>query len=218
MRNNNTLNFDNLSQYENVIHGVSTREFGSMKNEDGMPNGDNIDKFIKSLGLSKRGICMHQVHGANVRVVRSIKDLNIGEADGMVTNIKNISICVLVADCLPVLFFDPVRVAIGVGHGGRRGLQKKIMKNMIEKMESEFASDPEDIIVGIGPGVEKDCYEVYKELMDIRKIAKDQLLEAGVLEKNIEDMNVCTKCNMDKFYSYRGGDEYGRFAGVVCLK
>jgi polyphenol oxidase len=218
MRDINILRFDNLSSVGNVVHGISTRAFGSMKNADNSLNIDNIDKFAHELGISEKSICMHQVHGSNVEVVNDGYVMDSKGTDGLITNKTNTPLCVLVADCLPLLFYDKQKEIIGIGHGGRRGLEKGIIKNVVEKMKSEFGSDPSDIIVGIGPGIEKNCYEVDGELMDIKKIAKDEFLRAGILEKNIEDMQICTKCNSDKFYSYRSGDGTDRFSAVISLK
>lgn len=217
MRNRNILRFDNLSEIGNVVHGISTRSFGSMKNTDNSLNKENLDKFIKELGISEKSVCMHQVHGSKVEVVKDGYMMDLKDADGLITNKINVPLCVLVADCLPLLFYDKQKKIIGVGHGGRRGLEKGIIKNVIGKMKSAFGSDPWDIIVGIGPGIEKNCYEVEGKLMDIKKIAKDELLREGISENNIEDMQICTKCNPDKFYSYRGGDVTDRFVTVISL-
>lgn len=213
----NFYEFKHLSKFENIRHGISTREAGSMKNEDNSPNRTNLDTFLRSLDLPNNAVCMEQVHEGNVGIVGDSEIPLIQNTDGLITNERRFAICVLTADCLPLLFYDSKKHVIGVAHGGRKGLTKGIIKNMLRKFKTDFKSNPKDILVGIGPGIEKKCYEVEGEFLDIRKIANDQLLNEGILAENIENVNHCTRCRIDEFYSYRGGDGYKRFASVISL-
>jgi polyphenol oxidase len=213
----NVFRFEKLLGFRDIAHGVSTKDVGTMKNEDSTVSQSGIKRFLKFLNLSEEAVCMKQVHGGDVAVVKDKIDFQISSVDGLITNIKNIPLLVFVADCLPILFYDPRKGVVGVGHAGRKGLQSGVIKNIIEKYKSEFGSSPEDIIVGIGPGIEKKCYKVDGELLDIREIANEQLLSEDIKNENIENMDICTKCNMDKFYSYRGGDKDDRFAAVISM-
>jgi len=213
-----TFKFKNLSKHKNIVHGISTRKFGSMKNEDGSINKKNLKNFLESLGLAKNSVSMGQIHSGNVEIVSTNTKTIFKNTDGLITNRKDIFLCVLTADCLPVLFYNPKNKIIGIAHCGRKGLQNKIIENIIDKFKSVFGSDPKNIIVGIGPGIEKKCYEVDGKLIDIIKIATESLLRTGIRQKNIEIIDICTKCNMREFYSYRGGNKYKRFASVICLK
>lgn len=211
------LKFDNLLRFTNLLLGISTKEFGSMKHEDNSINRENLDNFTASLGISAAGVTMHQVHGADVEVVKSAGELSVGKADGMITNIKNVPLCVLVADCLPILFYDNRNKVIGLAHSGRRGLESGVIRGVIDKMKQEFGSNARDIIVGIGPGIEMKCYEVEGHLINLSKMAQNNLLDAGVMTENIENLNICTKCNKENFYSFRRGDISDRFAVVISL-
>ncbi|HVF69218.1 MAG TPA: polyphenol oxidase family protein [Xanthomonadales bacterium] len=209
--------FKSLTQQKDITHGISTREFGSVKKEDSSINMANLENFLTNLNLPPQGICMEQVHSTNVSEVENNDRFLIPNSDGLITNQKNIPLCVVTADCLPILFFDYEKKIIGVGHGGRKGLLAGIIKNVVEKFKKDYNSDPANIIVGIGPGIEKKCYEVDGQLMDLRKMAHEMLLEEGVRVENIEDLDMCTKCNKDLFYSYRGGDNLQRFVTVISL-
>jgi copper oxidase (laccase) domain-containing protein len=135
----------------------------------------------------------------------------------LITDKKNVPLAVVTADCLPVLLFDPVKKVVGVLHAGRKGLLEGVISNTVQMFEKEFGSEPKDILVGIGPGIEKKCYEVEGEMVDIRHQAHFFLRAEGILKEHIEDLDFCTKCNMDRFYSYRGGDDTQRFASVISL-
>ena len=145
---------------------------------------------------------------------------------------------VMVADCTPVLFFDPLHKAIGVAHAGRAGAFGNIVKNVVETMRSEYGSKPEDIIICIGPAIGVCCYEVGVEIyeaskgefgyafeiregsyyLDINKILLSQLKKCGIQEQNIQNDRVCTACNTQKYFSYRAEGDTGRFAGILMLR
>lgn len=210
------VKFKKLENQKNIIHGISMKEFGSMKNTDNTINRKNLESFLANLSLPKIGICMEQVHGGNVAVVSDKNKLLIENTDGLVTDKKNIPLCVLTADCLPLLFFDIKKEVIGIAHGGRKGLKLGIVENVVKEFIQQFGSDPRDIIVGMGPGIEKNCYEVEGAFMDIRKMTINSLLASGVLMENIESLDICTKDSSD-FYSYRNGDDTNRFVSVISL-
>jgi polyphenol oxidase len=209
--------FNLFNQFSNIKHGISTKDFGTMKDENGNINRSNLNRFLNSLKLPENGVCMQQVHGKNIKKVENENDLFVKGTDGLITQVKNISLCVATADCLPILFYDKVNNVIGIAHVGRKGLVAGIIKNMIKQFINNYNSDPKNIIVGIGPGIEKECYWVDSEFIDIRALAIGDLIKSGIDEENIENIGLCTKCNKDKFYSYRGGDRYDRFISTISL-
>lgn len=81
-------------------------------------------------------------------------------ADAVVTNRKGLLIGVLVADCVPLLLYDPVHRVIGAVHAGWRGTAAGIVKNTIRMFISRFNSNPREMVVAIGPGIKQCCYEV----------------------------------------------------------
>jgi polyphenol oxidase len=213
----NVLRFNIFSEYKNIAHAVSTRDFGSMKNTDNTLNKENLKKFLTFLNLSSNAVAMNQVHGGNVAVIDDNSGSLIENTDGLVTSQKNVPLCVVTADCLPLIFYDPEKMAVGVAHAGRRGLAAGVISQTIEKFITKFNSNPKKILVGIGPGIEKKCYEVDGEFVDIRAMATADLIEKDIEEKNIENIDICTKCDTDNFFSYRGGDGTRRFATVIAL-
>lgn len=209
--------FQNLQKYNGVVNGISTRDFDSMKKDDGKIDRENLGELLEVLKLSGAIVCMGQVHSADVAIVGNSYQMLIENTDGLITDKKNISLCVMTADCLPIMFLDVKKDIIGVAHAGRIGLEKGIIKNILQKFKEDFGSDTSDIKVGVGPGIEKKCYEINGEFVDIRKTANELLKKEGILEDNIENLDICTKCNKNDFYSYRGGDEALRFASVISL-
>jgi len=154
--------------------------------------------------------------------------------DAIVTNILNKNIVVQVADCQAVLLYEPVRRVVANVHAGWRGSTNNIIKRTIEVMEQNFGCDSRDIVAGISPSLGPCCAEfinyrqeiptVYWKYKDDRdhfdfwSISRSQLWDAGVRDENIDLGRVCTKCDTDIFFSYRGEGTTGRFASVIGLK
>lgn len=236
----NVLRSKNLLAYPQITQAVSTSEFGTMKKEDGQVHHANLLKFVKKMTKSSIAICMHQIHSGNVQIVENSRELVLADTDSLVTNQHNLALTVVIADCLPVFFFDPEKQVIGIAHAGRKGLLQHILQNTLDVFIKNFQSDPKDILVSIGPGIEKKCYEVNKEIisefhdafpdfqkyydttksayyLDLTSIAVQSLQKGGILREHIETSDICTKCT-NELYSYRRGDQTERIAGIITLE
>ncbi|MBA3723277.1 MAG: peptidoglycan editing factor PgeF [Candidatus Levybacteria bacterium] len=156
--------FQNLSNFPTIKHAVSTKAFDSMKKEDLSIHHGNLMKFGKTVDLKSIPLCMDQVHSGTVALIENDREIVIPKSDGMVTKQKNLPLAIITADCLPILFYDQQKNVIGAAHAGTKGLLKNIIANTVQQMHSTFDSNPKDIIVGIGPGIEKKCYEVGEEV------------------------------------------------------
>ncbi|HCX64969.1 MAG TPA: peptidoglycan editing factor PgeF [Eubacteriaceae bacterium] len=166
----------------------------------------------------------------------------IGDYDAMITNRRNISLVALFADCVPLFFLDPIHKAIGLAHAGWKGTMAHIGAKTLQKMNQAFDTDPKTCLVGIGPSIGPCCFETEKNvvdsihenyrqptlfyqkisgkkyLVDLWKLNKASLLEQDVPEKNISVSEICTLCNKDLFFSYRGDQgRTGRMAAFLSL-
>jgi len=176
---------------------------------------------------------MEQIHSNIVKTVSP--DSNVQTCDALITDQLNTPLMVMVADCIPILFYDHTKKVIGVAHAGRAGTFENISGNTINKMIENYSCDPKDIEVVMGPSIEKCCYEVSQELanqtatlfgeeyvnernIDLQGINKKQLIEMGVKDTNITTEQICTKCSSEPYFSYRKDKKCGRFAGVIMMK
>lgn len=180
---------------------------------------ENLKKLTQSIGFPTAPvITCRQVHQKKIIKVDLQKttpqEIRGMSGDGLITNQPNVIIAVLMADCLPLLFIDKKKKAIGAIHAGRKGTMASIAKAAIEQMKTHFGTMPENLIIGIGPGIKKCCYEV-----DILEANLKQVIETGVLKENIFILNQCTFCRKDLFFSYRADNrKTGRMIGFVMLK
>lgn len=171
--------------------------------------------------IGKSTLFMKQSHSNQVVVVTD--HLSIPEADGIVTNNKEIALAVRIADCLPVLMYSDHAVA--AVHVGRKGLLNKVAVNAVVAMK-KFGSSPISALVG--PHICGDCYEVDAQMYE--EIVKDHPatggkvnhlnlfagLKAQLPEITLTNLGLCTKENSD-YFSYRSGDLTGRQVGVISL-
>jgi polyphenol oxidase len=108
---------------------------------------------------------VRQVHGREVRVVRSIDDPRaaaaaIPDGDAVVTNAPGGAVGVMVADCVPVLLADRQGRAVGAVHAGWRGTCAGIATASIEALRREFGVPADQLVAAIGPSIGREHYEV----------------------------------------------------------
>lgn len=146
------------------------------------------------------------------------------EADGHAIAARGLAAMVLTADCIPVVL--GARGAVAAVHAGWRGLADGVLEEGVLALREVGGRG--DVAAIVGPCAGACCYEVGEEvhaalgglhrdgrLIDLRAIAHERLLEAGVAE--VRDVHACTICD-ERFFSYRReGARAGRQAGVAWL-
>jgi len=160
-------------------------------------------------------------------------------ADAVVTKRKGLALGVRVADCLPILLYDTRNNVVGAVHAGWRGTAAGILSKTVRLLKSRFGSQPEDILMAIGPSIKGSCYAVGKDVADAiadaaaescitavgRNIYADlpeanrlQAVNAGIAAINIWISDECTHCMPDRFHSYRiRKSDTGRQYGIIAL-
>jgi len=238
--------FENLARTEGVDHKIFTRNAGCSQTPFATLNisfgiGDDQKavagnrELISGIMGTGEMIYLHQVHGREIAVLgRDGKADNIPiTADAVVTDRPREFLVVQVADCQPVLMVDPVRKVVANVHSGWRGSIQNIIGRTVGAMQLHCGCRPEDILVGIGPSLGPCCAEFihwqseipekfwgYKDgddHFDFWTISFDQLVAAGIPERNIESSRMCTRCRTRDFFSYRAEKKTGRFAAVIGL-
>lgn len=217
---------------------------------------ENRRRFLSAVGLDfDRLVTAQQTHSDRVAVVTA-SDAGRGSrvyaegfdnTDALVTNVPGLPLMVFVADCTPVLLFDPVKQAVGAVHAGWRGSCDSIAARAVEAMTEAFGSRPEDILASIGPSINGADYEVGSELaeiftarfgedvtrergfvlregfgkehLDLWAVNQYVLEQVGVPKENICNANVSTDSNHELFFSFRHDNgETGRLGAVIALK
>ena len=235
------ITFSSLSSFSQLVHGISTRKYGSIK-QKGVVFTDNLENFLDAFSPPFCEVVFtRQVHGKDVLSVTNAPDKVLDNADGLITTSPGFFIGIATADCLPILFFDTKQQRIAVIHAGYKGILKGIIEETLT-LYKEKGSDPTDILVGIGPGIGVCCYNVpqyrvvdfeqtysFEEMyekrdgeyfLDLKNIARAILNKHGVSASHIETVPFCTKCDNNLFFSFRGDtkETFGEFATIIGLR
>ncbi|EEJ52288.1 peptidoglycan editing factor PgeF [Oribacterium sinus] len=248
-------------------HGFSTRKGGVSKEhlaslnlsfsvEDAKENvlenfrriGERFGKTPEDFVLSKQS---HETKvlkvGTKDRGKGITKDRDYEGIDALITDEKGIILSCFSADCVPILFYDPIHKTVGACHSGWRGTKGKILQNVVEEMRKHFSSNPAEILIAIGPSICKEQYVVSEDLAlsfledypdlgedtasPIQRISKDKFqldlwdlnrriaLDSGIKEEHISISGYCTMENPELFFSHRYSQgKRGLQGAFICLK
>ena len=222
--------------------GVSKGHFSSLNTgrsttDDKNDVEENRKLFFSDLGLDESDAALsYQVHGCEILKVENACREN--GYDALITNKRNLTLIVSIADCTPILIHDPIKNVIAAIHAGWRGTVSEIVLKTIHKMKSEYFSSPTDCKMYIGPCICFDHFEVGIEVaahfqgnlkrigtyndkyfVDLKSANKNQGLLAGIPENNIEVSELCTFCEENLFFSHRRDKgNTGRMIAVIRMK
>ncbi len=143
-------------------------------------------KYVKKKLLSNKKISLlYQNHSTKLYFIKKISKRKL-IGDALITNIKNLPIGILTADCAPILILDPKKKIIAAVHAGWRGAYKNIAIKVLRKLV-KLGSNKKDIIVAIGPCINQKNYEVGKEFKNkfLTKSSKNSIFFKKKKRENI---------------------------------
>ena len=245
------LQFKKLLNYPEIKYAYVIgldKDFNINKNEKAK---ENYKKICDELNIDYKNIVnTKQNHTDNIQIInnkinKDKPDFNMYEdTDGLITNKRGIVLATINADCILLVFYDPVKKVIANVHSGWRGTLKRISEKTVNKMVKEYGCNPKDIICCMSPSIRKDHFEVdndvynlfYEEFkmlpntenifeqknnkwhIDTIQINKDILKVQGLKEANIIDSGICSVCNKDIIHSYRAhGENAGRATQIIAF-
>ena len=199
---------------------------GENRGDDPQNPKINVSLLCQAAFLPQNVVSALQIHSADIMYVDRIPPQK-PSLDGFYTDKKDITLCVKVADCLPVLLCDPRAGLVAALHAGWRGSASGIVKNGVSLLR-ERGSDPKDLLCAIGPSIGKCCFEVREDFIsefsslagrdaanrfieerggsfyaDLKEFNRSLLLSCGVLPQHIDVSPDCTCCRPDLFFSHR---------------
>lgn len=231
---------------EGVVAFFTTRDFplkSGERNDLIQQVEDNKKLVCEGLSISPENLVIPiQTHSDNVEIVEPYSLFTIHHSpfentDALITDKSQIALSLNFADCVPIIFYDPVQKVVASAHAGWRGTVAKIGPKTVQKMVKEFGSKPEDIIAAIGPAIGKCCFEVKQDVLDkimesvdgevqeaisgmhadLKQVNKIQLLAIGLTK--IDVCEYCTSCQNELFFSYRKENaNTARHSAVIMLK
>ncbi len=201
----------------------------------------NLNFVAKSMSVDRsKLILMYQTHSAKVVEIKRQNYRKKIIADAMITKMKGLGICVLTADCVPIIVYDINNKIIGCIHAGWKGAFSGIIDKTIKRIKKKNTNNK--IYAAVGPCIGEKNYEVdkkfyekfmskswrnkiyflrkskTKKLFNLRKFVTDKLLKLGV---KVDHVNRDTFAEKSNFFSYRRSfklkqKDYGRCISVVC--
>jgi polyphenol oxidase len=206
---------------------------------------ENRRRFLSALHFENARLrTLHQIHSNRVHIIEDMTGrCEPLEGDALATRSTDVALAVQTADCLPILIADPANHAVAAVHSGWRGTLSRVLVNTIVEMQRAFNSNPSQLLIAIGPGIRACCFEVGSEvadrfneeysgcnpampapshpgkyLLDLGKALDVQMDLAGVAQENRYDLNICTRCNTQDFFSYRAeGQAAGRMMAAIGI-
>ena len=242
-----------LQEIRGLRHGFSTRKGGVSKEHLSSLNlgfnlGDEREKVLENFRIlgslfeakPEDFVLTQQTHSVNVRRVGRedrgkgiFRERDYTDVDALMTDEEGVILSAFSADCVPILFYDKGHRAIASCHSGWRGTHGRILARVIEAMQREFSSKPEEIYIAIGPSICKNCYEVSEDVGEafldafpalremtknaspIERVSEEKFhidlwelnrwiaLENSIPAENISVSGYCTMERPDVFFSHR---------------
>lgn len=214
--------------------------------DDWVNVAENHARLARDVGYAEGALFeVSQVHGARVRLVEASDEperVRAEEADALVTSRRGAVIGVRVADCLPLLLADARAGTVAAVHCGWRSVAAEIVDRALDAM---FAAGTRaaDVRAAIGPHIRACCFEVGDEVatalravgrgaeptvpgagttkphVDLAAVVRAQLEARGVVAAQRDDVGGCTRCDRERFYSYRrDGARSGRHLAVIAAR
>lgn len=218
--------FPELVAAESTRHGgVSTGPYQSLNLGGSQDTPENILQnnhiFFGALGVPFAQVAKsHQVHGTDVMVVT--EPGRFEAFDALITNVAGIQLAVTVADCTPILIYDPVTGAVAAIHAGWRGTVGGIVEKTVAAMQANYGTRAEDCVGYVGTCIDECSFEVgedvaqhfatvYKRLdessgkyfVDLKASNRDQLIRSGLHAQHIEVSPYSTVTHNDDYFSHR---------------
>ena len=247
--------FDSFDR-DAIDHAIFSRKGGSSKGPYaslnlGGTNGDdpsavlaNHEKLFKVFGRpSSSRFDVWQVHGKTIMFSEAPRppEKKHPPADGIFTDKPEVTLIMRFADCVPLVFHDPVQKVVGIVHAGWQGTLLRIGAEAVGAIQERYGSVASDLRVGLGPSICGKCYQVGEDVrqqflkawgteadqffantesglyLDLWGANEHVLRQAGV--QKLENSGFCTAEKLDAWYSYRKEKGItGRFAVVIALK
>lgn len=221
-------------------HPYASLNLGSHVGDD--PTSVSVNRQTLEISWSVKPVFLQQVHGIDVVQLQVSQIAHIPPADACFTFEKNLACTIMVADCLPVLFYWPKSKIVAAAHAGWRGLALGVLEATLDKVAS--LTEVADCKVWLGPCIGPQHFEVgddvknafcdtdalseeafiktfknNKYLADLAWLARRRLNSRGItqVEGNDSSPSWCTFSMPELFYSHRRDGICGRFAAGIAL-
>ncbi len=243
LKNNNNIKHCFFSRKNGTSGGIYESLNCGIGSKDKKENVQkNLEIVAKNFNIEKKQlVLMNQSHSNKVEIVKNKNNLERIQADAMLTKSSDLALCVLTADCAPILIYEKDKKIIGCIHAGWKGAINGIIENTLNKL-NEIGGNVKQLDISIGPCISQKSYEVKEDFYSVfKKKSKDNdsfFLKnennsfnfdlRGFVIKKFKDCGVSRIYNVDldsfamksEYFSHRrakklGENDYGRCISVI---
>lgn len=227
--------------------GVSKVPFDSLNfsasvGDDPLSVQRNRELGARALGVSAdRVFRVSQVHGSDVVVVQSEEgaaETAKKPGDAVISATPGTACGVITADCVPILLASRTSGHVAAVHSGWKGFVAGVLPRTIGVLRELGAGE---LVAAIGPHISLDAFEVSEDVaeqlaglapgvdivrpgnprphVDLRRLARAQLLSCGLAADAVDDVMGCTYLEPSRFFSFRrDGARSGRQLAAIVAR
>lgn len=244
---------NNILNYVDIFNSTKTDGNMSLLYDETERVRENRGKFFEKINIDYSKTYIIRTNFENPNLYKYLEELPKQEnynpnVDALITKNKDISLALLTADCMPLTLYDPIEKVIALVHCGWSWVDAGIIDRTISFMHKELNSNPQNILVNMGPTLAKEHYNwdenifkkikkdsyVYKSIylnendrsekpyrIDVKAAVLNNLLSMGIERKNILD-NAADTYTSDTYFSHKllseNKEEEKRHMTVVKIK
>jgi YfiH family protein len=210
---------------------------GRAVGDDPLAVAENHRRMAEAVGYRHETLFeLSQVHGRHVREVRAAEapaEVRREEGDALLACEAGVAIGVRAADCLPLLVVDPESRAVSAVHAGWRGTVAGVALAALDALRAATGAPASRLHAAVFPHIRACCFEVGSDVaaeiqrvvpgervvdasrekphVALARVITAQLVAAGVPHAQLDDVAGCTRCDAERFFSYRrDGKRSGR--------
>jgi polyphenol oxidase len=208
-------------QFPELVTYVGTRDF-SLRPKQFHAEERELQEKVKYLETQfwfKKAFFLAQCHSAEVSEIFPQDLEEVIMTDACFTELQDVSLNVVTADCVPILLYECKKKIVWVVHAGWRGSSEKILQRTLEVLKEKHQCNMKDIFLYIWPSICRTCYEVGAEVashfpesiiqtwekyfLNLKRENLTQALEYWILREHIEISDECSFELSEKYFSYR---------------
>lgn len=238
-----------LSQFPELVQAVTDKSDGNFafRFEDKQKVIENRQRLFRKLDLDpEKTVAIKCQQSDDYEIATSedagsFYDPQSGlELDALITTDKNLTLTLTIADCRPIILYDPEHKVVAMVHVGRNGAEKKLLQKVAQALVDKYTTDVNKLVMFMGPGISANSY-VFENVdtldtkvwgsyiskradgyhLNPKNFVLSQALQIGLRDENIEVSDIDTYSDLNYYSNYRSyhqGDSEGRIIAVVCLK
>lgn len=201
------LHFRKLLEFSNIKHAYALKPLDFRRHDEEKTKYAEYEKLLNYIDVKPSTLVkLEQMHTDTVIEINKKQNEAFADiyldylenVDAAITNKPNITIATTNADCILMLFYDPIKNVIANVHSGWRGTFQKISQKTVKKMKEDYGCNAEDILCFICPSIRMCHFEVHEDVkLPCEEIfgytnRLDEIIKVGRILDGVQKYNIDT--------------------------